>query len=142
VVEVAKFATLWVPICHKHCIEPRAPENYFELELPPLIGRASEEFVNDYKWVQMEYDNFKFRLDNLPGTILKRSDVYNSIRTPEGDAQVTWMANGTQWPGTWIDPTENHRKGDYMGIVKVLKFRLLVLDFLISSMYFLWNFCF
>jgi hypothetical protein len=90
----------------------------------------------------MEYDNFKFRLDNLPGTILKRSDVYNSIRTPEGDAQVTWMANGTQWPGTWIDPTENHRKGDYTGIVKVLKFRLLVLDFLISSMYFLWNFCF
>ncbi|CAO1941653.1 unnamed protein product [Urochloa humidicola] len=119
-VEVAKFATLWVPFCHKHSIEPRAPESYFELVVPPQIGRASEEFVNDYHRVQMDYDDFKMRLDKLSDTIRKRSDVYNSMRTPKGDAQATWMANGMQWSGTWIDPTDNHRKGDHTGIVKVV----------------------
>jgi hypothetical protein len=48
-------------------------------------------------------------------------DVYNNTGTLEGDANATWMANGMQWPGTWIDPTENHRKGHHVGIVKVLK---------------------
>ncbi|CAL5062250.1 unnamed protein product [Urochloa decumbens] len=119
-VEVAKFATLWVPFCHKHCIEPRAPESYFELVVPLRTGRASEEFVNDYKRLQMDYDDFKMRLNKLSDTIHKRSDVYNRTRTPEGDAQATWMANGMRWPGTWIDPTENHRKGDHTGIVKVV----------------------
>ncbi|XP_062188823.1 probable mixed-linked glucan synthase 3 [Phragmites australis] len=119
-VEVSKIANLWVPFCRKHCIEPRAPESYFELKAPPQTGRAPEEFVNDYKRVQMEYDEFKVRLDNLSDSIRKRSDVYNCMGTSEGDAKATWMANGTQWPGTWIDPTENHRKGHHAGIAKVV----------------------
>lgn len=129
-VEVAKFAMLWVPFCRKHCIEPRAPERYFEMEAQPQGGRAPQEFMNDYKRVQMDYDEFKVRLGNLSDTIQKRSDVYNSMRTSEGDdAQATWMANGMQWPGTWMDPTENHRKGHHAGIVKVLKLTIKVVYF-------------
>nr|CAB3454608.1 unnamed protein product [Digitaria exilis] len=119
-VEVGKFAPLWVPFCRKYCIEPRAPESYFEMVAPPQAGRASQEFLNDYRRVQMEYDEFKVRLDKLPDTIRKRSDVYNSMRTAEGDAKATWMANGMQWPGTWIDPTENHRKGHHAPVAKVV----------------------
>jgi mixed-linked glucan synthase len=120
-VEAANFATLWVPFCSKCCIEPRAPESYFGLELQPQTGQLPDGFINECKRVQMEYDNFKMHSDNLSDTINKRSDVYNSMITLEGDAKVTWMANGTQWPGTWIDPTENHRKGHHVGIIKVLK---------------------
>ncbi|KAL6657841.1 hypothetical protein ACP70R_005621 [Stipagrostis hirtigluma subsp. patula] len=119
-VEVAKLATLWVPFCRKHCIESRAPESYFEQEVPPQTGGAPQEIMDDYRRVQMEYDKFKMRLDKLSDTISKRSDVYNSMRTIEGDAKPTWMANGTQWPGTWIDPTENHRNGHHAGVVKVV----------------------
>ncbi|KAL6856092.1 hypothetical protein ACP4OV_018894 [Aristida adscensionis] len=119
-VEVGKFAPLWVPFCRKYSIEPRAPESYFELVAPPQAGRASQEFLNDYRRVQLEYDEFKVRLDKLSDSIRKRSDVYNSMRAGEADAKATWMAHGTQWPGTWIDPTENHRKGHHAGIAKVV----------------------
>jgi mixed-linked glucan synthase len=124
-VEVGKFAPLWVPFCRKYSIEPRAPESYFEHVAPPQAGRATQDFLNDYRRVQFEYDEFKGRLDMLADTIRKRSDVYNSMRTEGGDENATWMANGTQWPGTWIDPKENHRKGHHVGIAKVLNFRLL-----------------
>lgn len=124
-VEVGKFAPLWVPFCRKYSIEPRAPESYFEHVAPPQAGRATQDFLNDYRRVQLEYDEFKVRLDKLGDTIRKRSHVYNSMRA-EGDQKATWMVDGTQWPGTWIDPTENHRKGHHAGIAKVLNFRLLV----------------
>ncbi|GJN32288.1 hypothetical protein PR202_gb20785 [Eleusine coracana subsp. coracana] len=91
-VEVGKFAPLWVPFCRKYSIEPRAPESYFE----------------------------QVRLDNLADSISKRSDLYNRMRDDEGDQKATWIANGTHWPGTWIDPTENHRKGHHAGIAKVV----------------------
>ncbi|KAK3125327.1 hypothetical protein QOZ80_7BG0603390 [Eleusine coracana subsp. coracana] len=119
-VEVANFAALWVPFCRKHSIEPRAPESYFALEVLKQTEHGPEGFMNEYKRVQMEYNDFKMRLDNLSDTIRKRSDEYNSKRTSEGDAKATWMANGTQWPGTWIDPTKNHNKGHHVGIVKVV----------------------
>ncbi|KAF7008084.1 hypothetical protein CFC21_022941 [Triticum aestivum] len=119
-IETAKFATLWVPFCRKHCIEPRAPESYFELEAPLYTGSASEEFKNDHSSVHREYDEFKEHLDSLSSAISKRSDAYNSMKTGEGDAKATWMANGTQWPGSWIDTTEIHRKGHHAGIVKVV----------------------
>jgi mixed-linked glucan synthase len=124
--EVGKFAPLWVPFCRKYSIEPRAPESYFEHVAPPQAGRVTQEFLNDYRRVQMEYDEFKARLDNLPDAIRKRSDVYNSVRDAGGAQKATWMANGTQWPGTWIDPAENHRKGHHAPIAKVLKLRLVV----------------
>ncbi|KAF0905129.1 hypothetical protein E2562_000926 [Oryza meyeriana var. granulata] len=63
-VETTKFATLWVPFCRKHCIEPRAPESYFELEAPSYTRSAPEEFKNDYRIVHLEYDEFKVVLDH------------------------------------------------------------------------------
>jgi hypothetical protein len=86
--------------------------SYFEHVTPP------QDFLNDYMRVQLEYDEFKARLDKLADTIRKRSDVYNSMQTDGGEG-ATWMANGTQCPGTWIDPTENNRKGHHAGIAKV-----------------------
>ncbi|TVU38484.1 hypothetical protein EJB05_11856, partial [Eragrostis curvula] len=119
-VEVGKFAPLWVPFCRKYSIEPRAPESYFEHVVPPQAGKATQEFLHDFRRVELEYDEFKARLDNLADTIRKRSDVYNTMEAAEGYHKATWMANGTQWPGTWIDPTENHRKGHHAGIAKVV----------------------
>lgn len=118
-VGAANFATLWVPFCRKHCIEKRAPESYFETEGLMCTGRSVDEFLNDYNHVRAEYEEFKVRLDTLSDTIRQRSEVYNSMETKEGDAKATWMADGTQWPGTWIDPTENHRKGNHAGNVQV-----------------------
>ncbi|KAK3127016.1 hypothetical protein QOZ80_7AG0566960 [Eleusine coracana subsp. coracana] len=119
-VEVGKFAPLWVIFCRKYSIEPRAPESYFEQVSVPQDGRATQDFLNDYRRVQLEYDEFKVRLDNLADSICKRSDQYNRMRDDERDQKATWMTNGTHWPGTWIDPTENHRKGHHAGIAKVV----------------------
>ena len=42
-VEVGKFAPLWVPFCRKYSIEPRAPESYFEHVAPPQAGRVTQD---------------------------------------------------------------------------------------------------
>jgi len=118
-VETANFAALWVPFCRKHSIEPRAPENYFQREGMIYTGRSPGEFMNDYSHVRMEYEEFKARLAALDGTIRERSDVCNAIKATEGDATATWMANGTEWPGTWVEPAENHMKGHHAGVVQV-----------------------
>uniref|UniRef100_A0A0A9DEZ5 CSLF3-cellulose synthase-like family F n=1 Tax=Arundo donax TaxID=35708 RepID=A0A0A9DEZ5_ARUDO len=116
--ETAKFAALWVPFCRKHCIEPRAPESYFAVKARPYTGNAPDEFIDDHTRMSREYDEFKMRLDALFTKIPQRSDAYNA-QTKDG-AKATWMADGTQWPGTWIDPAENHKKGQHAGIVEVM----------------------
>nr|QKW90714.1 cellulose synthase-like F6 [Avena magna] len=119
--EASKFATLWVPFCRKHGIEPRGPESYFELKSHPYMGRAQDEFVNDRRRVRKEYDEFKARINSLDHDIRQRNDGYNAANAHrEGEPRPTWMADGTQWEGTWVDASENHRKGDHAGIVKVL----------------------
>jgi hypothetical protein len=114
-VEVASFAELWVPFCRKHCVEPRSPENYFGMKTQPCVGGNAGEFMRDHRRVRREYEEFKVRIDSLSSTIRKRSDAYN-----KGDGlRATWMADGTQWPGTWIEQSENHRRGQHAGIVQV-----------------------
>jgi cellulose synthase/poly-beta-1,6-N-acetylglucosamine synthase-like glycosyltransferase len=120
-VEAAKFATVWVPFCRKHGIEPRGPESYFELKSHPYMGRSQEDFVNDRRRVRKEYDEFKARINGLEHDIKQRSDAYNAARgLKDGEPRATWMADGSQWEGTWVEPSENHRKGDHAGIVLVL----------------------
>ncbi|CAD6217682.1 unnamed protein product [Miscanthus lutarioriparius] len=119
-VETANFAALWAPFCRKHSIEPRAPESYFQREGMIYTGKSPSEFINDYRHVQLEYQQYKARLEMLTSTIRERSDFYNSIKTTEGAVKVTWMANGTQWPGTWFEPIDNHRKGHHEGVVQVV----------------------
>ncbi|KAG2581749.1 hypothetical protein PVAP13_6KG063305 [Panicum virgatum] len=119
--EAAKFATVWVPFCRKHGIEPRGPESYFELKSHPYMGRSQEDFVNDRRRVRKEYDEFKARINGLEHDIKQRSDAHNAARgLKDGEPRATWMADGTQWEGTWVEPSENHRKGDHAGIVQVL----------------------
>lgn len=116
--ETAKFAALWVPFCRKHCVEPRAPESYFGMKMRPYAGKAAEEFLNDHRRMRREYEEFKARLDALFTVIPQRSEAYNRANTK--GAKATWMADGTQWPGTWIEPAENHRKGHHAGIVQIM----------------------
>ncbi|CAL5072217.1 unnamed protein product [Urochloa decumbens] len=118
--EVANFAKLWVPFCRKHCIEPRAPENYFGVKRQPYMGSMQEEFMSDHRRVRREYEEFKVRIDSLFNTIYQRSEAYSRKNTKEDGVKATWMADGTQWPGTWIEQAENHRKGQHAGIVKVV----------------------
>lgn len=33
--------------------------------------------------------------------------------------KATWMADGTHWPGTWLNSTADHSKGDHAGILQV-----------------------
>ncbi|CAN6219181.1 unnamed protein product [Urochloa humidicola] len=119
--EVANFAKLWVPFCRKHSVEPRAPENYFGVKRQPYMGSMQEEFMSDHRRVRREYEEFKVRIDSLFNTIYQRSEAYNrKNNTKEDGVKATWMADGTQWPGTWIEQAENHRKGQHAGIVKVV----------------------
>jgi hypothetical protein len=99
--EAAKFATVWVPFCRKHGIEPRGPESYFELKSHPYMGRAQEDLVNDRRRVRNEYDEFKARINGLEHEIKQRSDAYNAARgLKDGEPRATWMADGSQWEGT------------------------------------------
>uniref|UniRef100_A0A0D9X061 Glycosyltransferase 2-like domain-containing protein n=1 Tax=Leersia perrieri TaxID=77586 RepID=A0A0D9X061_9ORYZ len=116
-VEVAKFAELWVPFCRKHCVEPRAPENYFAMKTQAYKGGVPGEFVSDHRRVRREYEEFKVRIDSLFSTIRQRSDWYNAKHDGEN---ATWMADGTHWPGTWFEPADNHRRGQHAGIVQVI----------------------
>ncbi|XBI05296.1 hypothetical protein VPH35_133473 [Triticum aestivum] len=115
--QVASFAALWVPFCRKHCVEPRSPENYFGMKTRPYVGGMAGEFMSDHRRVRREYGEFKVRIDSLSSTIRRRSDAYNK---GDDDVHATWMADGTQWPGTWIEQADNHRRGQHAGIVKVM----------------------
>nr|AZJ17156.1 cellulose synthase-like CslF4 [Avena sativa] len=120
-VEVASFAVLWVPFCRKHCVEPRSPENYFGMKTQPYVGSMAGEFVRDHRRVRREYEEFKLSIGSLASTIRQRSDAYNtSSGKGDGVVRATWMADGTQWPGTWIEQAENHRRGQHAGIVQVI----------------------
>ncbi|TVU38483.1 hypothetical protein EJB05_11855, partial [Eragrostis curvula] len=119
--ETSNFAALWVPFCRKHSIEPRAPESYFQLEGTIYSGRSPGEFMDDYRHVQKEYEQLKVSLERLPTTIKERSDDYNKMKGKKEGAKATWMANGTIWQGTWLEPSENHRKGHHEGIVQIVQ---------------------
>uniref|UniRef100_A0A0D9X063 Glycosyltransferase 2-like domain-containing protein n=1 Tax=Leersia perrieri TaxID=77586 RepID=A0A0D9X063_9ORYZ len=116
-VEVAKFAELWVPFCRKHCVEPRAPENYFAMKTQAYKGGVPGELMSDHRRVRREYEEFKVRIDSLFSTIRQRSDAFNAKHAGEN---ATWMADGTHWPGTWLEPAENHRRGEHAGIVQII----------------------
>uniref|UniRef100_J3MLW4 Glycosyltransferase 2-like domain-containing protein n=1 Tax=Oryza brachyantha TaxID=4533 RepID=J3MLW4_ORYBR len=120
-VEVARFAGLWVPFCRKHGVEPRAPESYFARKTRAYKGGAAGELVSDHRRVRREYEEFKVRIDSLFTTIRKRSDAYNGAKNgKDAGENATWMADGTRWPGTWFEPAENHRRGQHAGIVQVI----------------------
>ncbi|KAM0915206.1 hypothetical protein ACQ4PT_010980 [Festuca glaucescens] len=118
--ETAKFAALWVPFCRKHCVEPRAPENYFGRNVRPYTGNMPNEFIDDHRRMRVEYEELKACLDGLSAAIAKRSETFNSANTKEGRVNATWMTDGTQWPGTWIEQSKGHRKGNHPAIFKVM----------------------
>jgi hypothetical protein len=122
-VQVADFAALWVPFCRRHGVEPRCPEKYFDMKTQPYTGSMAWEFMTDHRRVRREYAEFKLRIDSLSSKIRTRSEAYNSSKQLQADGvRATWMADGTQWPGTWMEEVENHRRGQHTGIVKVFFF--------------------
>ncbi|XP_073011401.1 cellulose synthase-like protein D2 [Typha latifolia] len=135
--EAASFADLWVPFCRKHDIEPRNPESYFNLKRDPYKNKVRSDFVKDRRRVKREYDEFKVRINGLPDSIRRRSDAYHAReeikamkrqREAAGEDVVesvkipkaTWMADGTHWPGTWINPSSEHTRGDHAGVIQVM----------------------
>ncbi|ESW25288.1 hypothetical protein PHAVU_003G023000 [Phaseolus vulgaris] len=137
--EAVKFAEVWVPFCRKHNIEPRNPDAYFGLKKDPTKNKKRHDFVKDRRWIKREYDEFKVRINGLPEVIRKRSKSHNSKEEKKAKQsakeknggtlpndytsdvpKATWMADGTQWPGTWYGPTPDHSKGDHAGILQVM----------------------
>ena len=132
--EAASFANLWVPFCRKHSIEPRNPESYFSLKKDPYKKQLLPDFVRDRRRVKREYDEFKVRINGLPDAIRRRSEAYNAreemkaikrqreleVTEPVKIARATWMADGTHWPGTWMNSSSDHSKGDHAGIIQVM----------------------
>ncbi|XP_039827636.1 probable mixed-linked glucan synthase 6 [Panicum virgatum] len=111
--EAAKFATVWVPFCRKHGIEPRGPESYFELKSHPYMGRAQEDLVNDRRRVRNEYDEFKARINGLEHEIKQRSDAYNAARgLKDGEPRATWMADGSQWDSDAYNAARGLKDGE------------------------------
>ncbi|KAK0588840.1 hypothetical protein LWI29_006141 [Acer saccharum] len=137
--EAASFASIWVPFCRKHDIEPRNPETYFNLDRDPFKNKVRQDFVRDRRRVKREYDEFKVRVNALSDSIRRRSDAYNTRdevralkRWRENDndefepmeslkiPKATWMADGTHWPGTWTVPAREHSRGDHASIIQVM----------------------
>ncbi|KAI3949897.1 hypothetical protein MKW92_003920 [Papaver armeniacum] len=136
--EAASFASMWVPFCRKHNIEPRNPESYFSLKKDPFKNKKRQDFVKDRRLMKREYDEFKVRTNALPESIRRRSDAYHAReeikaiklqRQNRNDEEIiesvkipkaTWMADGTHWAGTWMVPGSNHSKGDHAGIIQVM----------------------
>ncbi|KAL5861939.1 hypothetical protein ACOSQ4_003235 [Xanthoceras sorbifolium] len=137
--EAASFASIWVPFCRKHDIEPRNPDSYFNLKRDPYKNKVRHDFVRDRRRVKREYDEFKVRVNALSDSIRRRSDAYNTRdevralkrwRENNNDEfepmdilkipKATWMADGTHWPGTWTIPACEHSRGDHASIIQVM----------------------
>ncbi|KAJ4809024.1 Cellulose synthase-like protein [Rhynchospora pubera] len=138
--EAASFAQLWVPFCKKHNIEPRNPESYFNQKRDPFKNKVKSDFVKDRRRIKREYDEYKVRINGLPDAIRRRSDAYHAreeiqamnqqrekakaggdeIIEPIKIPKATWMADGTHWPGTWLQPSQDHSRGDHAGIIQVM----------------------
>ena len=147
--EAASFARVWVPFCRKHKIEPRNPETYFLLRGDPTKNKVRSDFVKDRRRVKREYDEFKVRINGLPDAIRRRSDAYNAheeIRAKRNQIETggdpseslnvpkaTWMADGTHWPGTWMNSGKEHGRGDHAGIIQVYNFTRRALIYLHHS---------
>ncbi|KAJ3681358.1 hypothetical protein LUZ60_015847 [Juncus effusus] len=134
--ETASFARTWVPFCRKHEIEPRNPEAYFGTKRDFLRNKVRVDFVRERRKVKREYDEFKVRINSLTESIRRRSDAYNTheemVKRKEmekgGDlvgigksvVKATWMADGSHWPGTWMEASVDHSRGDHAGIIQAM----------------------
>ncbi|KAH0470672.1 hypothetical protein IEQ34_000395 [Dendrobium chrysotoxum] len=135
--EAASFANLWVPFCRKHDIEPRNPESYFSMKRDPYKNKVRSDFVKDRRRLKREYEEFKVRINSLPDSIRRRSDAYHAREEikavkrqreapldepvePVKIQKATWMADGTHWPGTWVNSAAEHSRGDHAGIIQVM----------------------
>jgi hypothetical protein len=130
--EACAYAKVWVPFCRKHSIEPRNPDAYFNQKGDPTKGKKRPDFVKDRRWIKREYDEFKVRINDLPEAIRRRANAMNarerkiarektaaSSEAAPAPVKATWMADGTHWPGTWLDSAPDHGKGDHASIVQV-----------------------
>ncbi|KAG6752072.1 hypothetical protein POTOM_044290 [Populus tomentosa] len=93
-------------------------------------------------WGMSVYDEFKVRINSLPDSIRRRSDAYHAreeikamkLQKQHKDdepvesvkiAKATWMADGTHWPGTWLNSAPEHSRGDHAGIIQIFLLLLL-----------------
>lgn len=79
---------------------------------------------------------FKVRLTALPNLIRRKNNASNArVETMHQFHQVdedivlqlltkkiskaTWMSDATHWAGTWLHPSQDHKKSDHAGVVQV-----------------------
>ncbi|XP_020577630.1 cellulose synthase-like protein D3 [Phalaenopsis equestris] len=128
IAQAASFASLWVPFCRKHRIEPRNPDSYFSLNRDPYKNKLRPDFVRDRRRVKREYDEFKVRINSLLESIRRRSDGFqaeeelkaSSIDPTVKIPKATWMADGSHWPGAWANSAANNSPGDHSAIIQVM----------------------
>ncbi|KAH0448875.1 hypothetical protein IEQ34_022675 [Dendrobium chrysotoxum] len=128
ITEAASFASVWVPFCRKHRIEPRNPDSYFSLNRDPYKNKLRPDLVRDRRRIKREYDEFKVRINGLPESIRRRSDAFHaseelnasSVEPAVKIPKATWMADGTHWPGTWNIPAADNSRGDHSAIIQVM----------------------
>ncbi|KAG6470625.1 hypothetical protein ZIOFF_071702 [Zingiber officinale] len=83
------------------------PESYFNLKKYSYKNRVHTDFVNDRRRVREEIKTMKQRIE------VAGDDPVESI------SKATWMANGTHWPGTWINPSSEHTEDDHAGVIQL-----------------------
>ncbi|WOH01550.1 hypothetical protein DCAR_0520934 [Daucus carota subsp. sativus] len=136
IAEAASFASIWVPFCRKHKIEPRNPEAYFSQKRDPLKNKVRVDFVRERRRVKREYDEFKVRINALPESIRRRSDACNAHAEMKAKkeqmnkggnssdlievSKATYMSDGKQWHGTWTSAEKGHSRGDHEGIIQMM----------------------
>ncbi|OEL28933.1 hypothetical protein BAE44_0010049 [Dichanthelium oligosanthes] len=85
--ETSEFAKKWVPFCKRYCLEPRAPEWYFQQKIDYLKDKVAQNFVRERRAMKREYEEFKVRINAL---------VAKAQKVPE---EGWTMQDGTPWPG-------------------------------------------
>ncbi|RID64618.1 hypothetical protein BRARA_E03541 [Brassica rapa] len=46
----------------------------------------------------------------------KEDEIVEPVKIPK----ATWMADGTHWPGTWLNSAPDHSRSDHAGIIQVM----------------------
>lgn len=80
--ETAEFSRRWVPFCKKYCIEPRAPEFYFNQKIDYLKDKVEPSFVKERRAMKVSSHDtfwvFYFRQSYAEHTLFHRENMKSS----------------------------------------------------------------
>ncbi|XP_058772717.1 cellulose synthase-like protein D2 [Vicia villosa] len=134
--EASSFVNVWVPSFHKHDIKSRNMESYFSLKKDTYKNKVKPDFVKVRRRLKCKYDEFKVVINGFLESIRHKSDAFHAReeikamkvqKQNSGDEPIepikipkTWMADGPHWPGTWLNTSSKHSKGELAGIIQAM----------------------